>query len=456
MKLKWSLLAVVLIFCLILSFGMLYASGKDKKEAGKAEEEVAGVVELDMWLAYATDPENEYIKKLVDKFNQENPGIEVTLTIINWEGRRDKIILAAQGGTLPDMMSLDMPSIPDLVAQDVLVPLDEVADSKVIAEVQSRMVPEIWETVKWRGHIYMFPDFIDMTPFLIYNTEMFKKAGFVDSAGNPKPPATWDELIDYSKKLNSENVYGMVLTISPDIDVNVIEGLIFANGGRWLSEDGKKVIINDQAAIDVFQLWHDLVFKYKVTEPGVAETDFIAGNTIFFQNRAAMVLAWSWADALRDIAGAPLDFPYAVALAPRRSPVRGPFDSAPVLFAPYTGQVITTNCRDNDAAMKFIEFMATDEVLVPWGGEIITGRVPVVKDGFESDAFKKQYPNLYKMYKNGTLFEGGLSLPMFVGKTACEKIVYEEMQEVLIGSKSPKDAVASIAERAQKVIDKYQ
>jgi len=450
-KLLWARLLIAAVFISSIFF---LTAGKEKETGAVVKEK--GLTKLDLWLAYATDPENEYFKELVEKFNQQNPNIEVTLTIINWEGRRDKIILASHGGTLPDMLSLDMPSIPDLVAQNVLVPLDEVVDPKVISEVQSRIVPEIWETVKWREHVYMFPCFIDMTPFLIYNTEMLKKAGFVDNAGNAKPPETWKELINYAQKLTTKDVYGMVLTISPDIDVNVIEGLIYANGGRWLSEDGKKVVINDQAAIDVFQLWHDLVFKYKVTEPGVTETDFIAGNTIFFQNRTAMVLAWSWADCLREIAGAPKDFPYALAKAPRRDSVRGPYKSAPVLFAPYTGQVMTTNCKDTDAAMKFIQFMATDEVLVPWAGERITGRIPVVKAGFETENFKKQYPNLYDLYKKGKLFEGGLSLPMFVGKTECEKIVYEEMQELLVGNKTPEAAVASIAERAQKVIDKYQ
>ena len=48
---------------------------------------------------------------------------------------------------------------------------------------------------------------------LIYNKDMFKKAGLVDENGEPTPPETWDEVREYAKILTnaSEKRYGIIL-----------------------------------------------------------------------------------------------------------------------------------------------------------------------------------------------------------------------------------------------------
>ena len=44
-------------------------------------------------------------------------------------------------------------------------------------------------------------------------------------------------------------------------DVNLWEGIAYANGCRWLNEKGDKVVINDRGCVDALQLYKDLVTR---------------------------------------------------------------------------------------------------------------------------------------------------------------------------------------------------
>lgn len=54
------------------------------------------------------------------------------------------------------------------------------------------------------------------TQGLIYNKDLFKKAGIVNQYGEPVPPATYDELRDYAKRLtdSDKNQYGIVVPMA--------------------------------------------------------------------------------------------------------------------------------------------------------------------------------------------------------------------------------------------------
>ena len=53
------------------------------------------------------------------------------------------------------------------------------------------------------------------------------------------------------------------------------------NGGKILSDDGKKVVYNSAEGIEALQFWGDLVTKHRVMPPnqhGQAGADFTAGK----------------------------------------------------------------------------------------------------------------------------------------------------------------------------------
>ena len=50
------------------------------------------------------------------------------------------------------------------------------------------------------GKTYTLP--LEYTPIKIaYNKDLFKKAGIVDANGEPTPPETWDEVVEYARMI---------------------------------------------------------------------------------------------------------------------------------------------------------------------------------------------------------------------------------------------------------------
>lgn len=64
------------------------------------------------------------------------------------------------------------------------------------------------------GKTYAVPYSVN-TVGLLYNKDLFKKAGIVDENGEAKPPVTWDELCEDAKKITNpqEKVYGIALPL---------------------------------------------------------------------------------------------------------------------------------------------------------------------------------------------------------------------------------------------------
>ncbi|MBR6849880.1 MAG: extracellular solute-binding protein, partial [Lachnospiraceae bacterium] len=50
---------------------------------------------------------------------------------------------------------------------------------------------------------------------LLYNKDLFKAAGLVDENGEPTPPETFDELVEYAKILTDvgKKQYGIILPL---------------------------------------------------------------------------------------------------------------------------------------------------------------------------------------------------------------------------------------------------
>lgn len=67
------------------------------------------------------------------------------------------------------------------------------------------------------GKTYHVP-FKVTTLGLIYNKDLFKKAGIVDEEGNALPPETWSEVREYAKRLTNEaeNTYGFAFPLKWD------------------------------------------------------------------------------------------------------------------------------------------------------------------------------------------------------------------------------------------------
>ena len=116
-----------------------------------------------------------------------------------------KALTAARGGKPPQLsviLSVDMFT---LIDEDVIIPFDELASSDEDKEWLGSFYPAFMENSQTGGKTYGIP-FQRSTPVLYWNKEAFAEAGLDPET----PPTTWEETIEFGKKLVKKDSDGNV------------------------------------------------------------------------------------------------------------------------------------------------------------------------------------------------------------------------------------------------------
>lgn len=151
-------------------------------------------------------------ENLIDSFNN-SIGLANNI-YINYETKdslifKDELIKAFESGTAPDMFA----GFPvDFVEQGRVAAIEDIDGGEKFLESFGE-IPLRAEN-SYDGKVYCLPVAVT-THGLLYNKDMFIKAGLVDENGDPDPPETFDELREYAKILTnpSKDEYGIVLPL---------------------------------------------------------------------------------------------------------------------------------------------------------------------------------------------------------------------------------------------------
>mgnify|MGYP001033634827 CR=1 FL=1 len=418
---------------------------------------VAAEVTIDYWQFGGLLTEISFFQKRIQEFNAKNPGIKVVYTPQDWGTRREKMITSYQAGVAPDVISMMSEIIPEFgIAMGMFVPLD-VHFPQGVKEYSQRVVKEALPPVTYEGHVWQIPTYIDLD-LLGFNRVMFARAGLDPD----KPAETMEEVTEFAKKLTQDkdgdgviDVYGFAWP-GGGVETSMwFRKLLWMAGGRWISEDGKKVVFNSPPSYDILSWYVDMYRKHKVMPPETPNLDMWKITEMACAGRVAMFVSGSWFPGLALDIGAPVGFPWAPGPLPRPGKTfsKGEFPPASGFYAVSTNFSMISTSKNKEAAWKFIEFMTSDETLKGWADGTIIGRVPISNAALESDKFQKLYPLYYKRYKEGKLFEGLAIMPAFVGITEMDKITDDAIASALLGKKTPGIALAEAAVKCQRVLD---
>src|SRR2546429_832391 len=130
-----------------------------------------------------------------------------------------------------------------LAAMDPLVP----------AADRTSYFEGLWSSGRYRGRTYGIPWYI-APPVLIYNGELFKKAGLNALV----PPTTEDAMIEAARRAKDRTpVYGF----RPPLDGARLMYLFLENGSPVLSESGRLAVFTSPAHVARLQTYVDLLRK---------------------------------------------------------------------------------------------------------------------------------------------------------------------------------------------------
>jgi multiple sugar transport system substrate-binding protein len=157
------------------------------------------VTTVRFWNMFA-GPDGRTMLAMVRRFNKENPDVQVIMQRMDWGPYYNKLLVAGLGGRAPDVFVVHADVIRRFMLAGVVRPVDDIASGPAPLDVAD-LDQNIWNaTADESGRHWGVP--LDVHPIgLYYNRKLFRLAGLVDAAGNPKPPTNRAEFLDALRRL---------------------------------------------------------------------------------------------------------------------------------------------------------------------------------------------------------------------------------------------------------------
>ena len=213
--------------------------------------------------------EGEVLRDLVPEFERAHPGVRIRVQQIPWSAAHEKLLTAFVGGALPDVLQVGNTWIPELVALDAVVPVDD-----ELAPLRDDLFPGILDTNVVDGRTWGMPWYAD-TRLLFYRDDL------VARAGGGAPPATWADwlaVLERVARRAGPNDAALLLPVN-EWQTPVI--LALQRGATLLKDDGTRGDFASEPARGAFAFYLDLFMR------GVARRDAATQLTSVYQDFAA-------------------------------------------------------------------------------------------------------------------------------------------------------------------------
>ncbi len=253
MKKKVMALIMALVMCISLAAcggDGQKVNGSGNKEPNDNEEvepyeATYGDVEIDFW--HHMDAER--FEALAQMYMDEHPNVKINVLSIGFWDMGSKITPALAGGTAPDIFLSDLASASQRLHDEQTVDLTK--HLKARGFDTSEFLPASIDCCTYEGKIAALPYLTDVR-ILYYNKDHFAEAGITE------PPATWDDVLEYTKKLTKFDADGNItqLGFHPGIGNLYPWTMIWTYGGdEW---DGETPVFNSPEAAAAMQMAYDI------------------------------------------------------------------------------------------------------------------------------------------------------------------------------------------------------
>jgi multiple sugar transport system substrate-binding protein len=262
--------------------------------AGGGQE--GGKAEITFW-QHSYPPLNAWTKKHIEGFMAKNPGITVKFELVPFEEYIQKVFTALATKQAPEVFESDDFTFAQFIQNKALHTIDPVDFGypnleKFTAAFEGNSL----KLVTVQGKVYAIP-YDWEAPVIGYNINIFKKAGI-----NPKSLTSWDLLGAAAQKMAVHDSAGVLTTAGMCFVHNIgeyyqhIGNTLFRQARVSILDEAKSACaLNVPDARRVFQLWNDMIFKYKADKPGFTGSFY---TEEFGQGRVAMGWMLTWANSI--------------------------------------------------------------------------------------------------------------------------------------------------------------
>jgi len=272
--------SLILVFIASVWILFFYSNEKPVIDDGK--------IHIQYWRATGQKEQDSYP---VSQFNKMQDKIVVDVTTIPWMEHEKKILTAVLSGNPPDLISQFSP-VAQMASRMALMPLNDFIQKDDFDS--TIFFPALWKEMKWYGETFALPIKTASYAFF-YNNELFREAGLDPT----KPPKTWDDVKEYSKKLTKYDEKGNFTQMGFISEYGILPGhgdmptamlMAWQLGANFLSSDGSTVQLTDPNAVKALQWVSDFHKEYDLEKVTTFISSFgFAEQHAFLADKVAMM-----------------------------------------------------------------------------------------------------------------------------------------------------------------------
>lgn len=419
---------IILSLCLIAISGCQTASPS-------ASQSPSEVIHLTLWQGVNPPPNRDVLQRLVDRFNQSHPQIQVESLYVGQSDQQMPKLLSAVVGNAPPHMLWNAPTLTGQLVE--LGALRSLEDWFVNSPLRDEVDPSLLATMTWEGHIWS-------VPFDTNNVGLFYRPSLFEAAGIQKLPETWEELRLVAKQLtqnqNGKNQHGMLLPLGKGQWVFFTWLPFMWSGDGELTSSAGNVDLDNQGSIAALQLWRGLL-----TDGSAILSQPERGYELdgFLEGKVAMQLTGPW--TLGQLQATGKDFAV--------MPIPVGKEPATVVGGENLFIFKTTPVEER-ACWEFAEYVMSEEFQTEWA--IGTGYLPVNLKSRQSQQYQEfvaQQPAL-KVFLDQAKY--GRPLPIVPSYNRISDNLGRAIEATLLGQETPEAALQTAQSRLELIIGKQE
>ena len=383
------------------------------------------------------DPRAAAQTRMIAAFEAANPGIKVRVQVDPTQ-QASLRALRSRSAT-PDLFRVANFSLPEFVATNSMVPLDDLLKRDNVSETDW-LIP--LAAGKVNGKIYgMQQDY--RIPLLLYRKKSFQQAGVTT------PPRTWAEVCEVGGKLSTGNTVGFAVPLGTSgglggaqpLAENFFSSMVSEDTGRYFADNHRDFAADKAQVIRTLQTIKDLYGRCKATPATSVQFGYTETHDGLRAGTVASTIFGLFRVRAIETGGAGDDLGWAPA--PAFSPTGKQ--------ATYGYMVsINSNTAHRDAAWQFAKFMGSPEAqaIAAEGGEVVA-RASVYNNAYfasPAGARQKEWSQLVK--------ERGRMVNYSVLTTAFNQVLGDAVQRMILRNTTPEEAYQEIDTRYKEALAK--
>ena len=397
----------------------------------------------------------EAIGEMMKRFNaSQNKCVGEAIFQGAYDDSLNKLKAGLQSKDIPAVVQMFDLATQVLIDLQVLAPMQDFIDRDKFSV--SDLEPNVLAYYSYGGKLYGMP-YNTSNPMMYYNKDAFKAAGLDPN----KPPRTYAEVLDYSKKLTKKGADGKVSMYGYSMAIYgwFFEQLLAASGGLYLDNgNGRdaratKATFNSPEGVKIMTWWKEGFDAGLIGNFGRPTADT---QKAFDAQQTAMMIE-STAGLRSRLNAAQGKFELGTGFLPR--PDEAAFQKSGTIIGGASVYILKDRPdAEKNCAWEFVKFTVSPEIQAYW--HTASGYYPVTKKAYDVQTDKDwvaKYPQFLTAVEqlhaapNNRFTQGALTGVMPAARQRIENAI----EEVLNGKATPQQALDSAAADVTKLIADY-